>query len=140
MIQQVQHVLGYVPWMRTPLLAQRIDLDVRLYYTAVQNLVYGCGNVPQTIAESNDTPPLHCAQYVDMFFQLPAGLQCDPIQLTELRKQVQDAWYNLLQDDSRYLYDSLHSRIHACVDARAGFTVMLLFGHPFLVTYVFHLV
>ena len=28
------------------ILAQCVDLDVRLYYAAVQNLVYGCGNVP----------------------------------------------------------------------------------------------
>ena len=36
-----------------PLLAQCVDLDVLLYYAAVQNLVYGCGNVPQTTAESS---------------------------------------------------------------------------------------
>ena len=40
------------------------DLDVRLYYTAVQNVVYGCGNVPYTIGESSDTPLIHFAQHV----------------------------------------------------------------------------
>ena len=30
---------------------------------AIQNLVYGCGNVPQITAESSDTPPIHCAQH-----------------------------------------------------------------------------
>ena len=37
--QQVQHVFGFLPWMRTPLLAQCVDLVVRLYYAAVHNLV-----------------------------------------------------------------------------------------------------
>ena len=39
-------------------------LDMRLYYAAVQNLVYGCGNVPQTTVQSSNTPPKHCDQYV----------------------------------------------------------------------------
>ena len=68
--------------------AQCFDLDVCLYYVVVQNLVYGCGNVPQTTAESSDTPPIHCAQHmqqsVDMCSQLPAGLQCNPIQIAEV--------------------------------------------------------
>ena len=38
-----------------------------LYYAVVQNLVYGCGNVPQTTAESRDTSPTHVQQSVDMF-------------------------------------------------------------------------
>ena len=46
------------------LLAQCVDLDMCLYYSAIQNLVYRCGNVPQTTAESSDTPPIHCAQHV----------------------------------------------------------------------------
>ena len=82
--QDVQYVPGFLPWMLfwwLPLLAQWVDLDVRLYYAAAQNLVYGCGNVPQTTVESSVTPPLHCDQHVqepvDMFIQLPAGLQCD---------------------------------------------------------------
>ena len=45
---------------------------------AVQNLVYGCGNVPQTTAESSDIPLIHSAQHVQqsvvMSIQLPAGL------------------------------------------------------------------
>ena len=49
-----------------------------LYYAAVQNLAYGCGNIPQTTAESSDIPPMHCAQHLqqsfDMSIQLPAGL------------------------------------------------------------------
>ena len=65
--QQVQHVPGFLTWMsfgRPPLLAQCVDLDVRLYYAVMQNLVYGYWNVPQTIAENSDTPPIYCAQYV----------------------------------------------------------------------------
>ena len=30
---------------RSALLPQSVDLGVRLYYAAVQNLIYGCGNV-----------------------------------------------------------------------------------------------
>ena len=70
------------------LIAQFVDLDVRLYYAAVQDLIYGCGNVPQTTAESSDTPPIHCVQYVqqsvDMSIQLPAGLQCYPVKVVKL--------------------------------------------------------
>ena len=40
------------------LLAQYVDLDVRLFYAAVQNLVYGRGNIVQTTAESSDTQPI----------------------------------------------------------------------------------
>ena len=68
--------------------AQCVDLDELLYYAVVQNLIYGCGNVPQTIAESIDTPPIHYAQYVqqsvDMSIQLPAGLQGDRVQMAEV--------------------------------------------------------
>ena len=68
-----------------------IVLDVRLYYSAVQNLVYGCGNVPQTTAESSDTSPIHCAQHVqqsvDVSFQFRAGLQCDPIKMAKILQQ-----------------------------------------------------
>ena len=89
--------------------------------------VYGCGNVPQTTAESNDISPIHCAQHVqqsvDMSIQLPAGLQYDPVQTAELRQQVQDAWDNLSQDDIRHLYDLLHARIHAWIAARGNYTV-----------------
>ena len=70
------------------LLTQCIDFDVNLYYTAIQNLVCGCGNVPQIIAESSDTPLIHCAQHVqqsiDMSIQPLAGLQCDPVQMAEV--------------------------------------------------------
>ena len=100
---------------------------MHLYYDAVQSLVCGCGNVPQTTAESSDILPIHCAQNVqqsiNMCIHLPAGLQCDLVQMAELRQQVQDAWDNLLQDDIRLLYDLLHVRIHACVAARGGCTV-----------------
>ena len=74
------------------LLEQCDDVDMRLHYAVVQNLVYRCGNVPQTTAESSDTPPMHCAQYVpqsfDMSIQLPADLQCDPVQMAEVVEQV----------------------------------------------------
>ena len=65
----------------------------------------------------------HVQQSVDISIQRPAGLQCDPIQMAELRQQVQDAWHNLSQDDIRHLYDSLHARIHARVAARWSYTV-----------------
>ena len=39
------------------LLTQNVDPDVCLYYAAIQNLVFGYGNVPQTTAENSDTPP-----------------------------------------------------------------------------------
>ena len=61
-----------------PLLAQCVNRDERLYYATVQNLVYGCGNVPQTTANSSDTPLIHWVQHVqqsfDMSMQLPADL------------------------------------------------------------------
>ena len=109
------------------LLAQRVSLDVRLYYAAVQNLVYGCGNVPQTTAKSSDPPQLHCAQHVqksiDITIQLPSGLQCDPVQMAELRQQMQDTWDNLSQDDIRHLYDRLHARKYAYVATRGDYTM-----------------
>ena len=84
-----------------PLLTKSVDLGLHLYYAAIQNLVYGCCN-PQASAESSVTPPIHCAQHVqqsvDMSIQLPAGLQCNPIQMAKLQEQVQDAWENLSQD------------------------------------------
>ena len=92
--QQVQNVPGLLPWMlfgQPPLLAKCVDLGLQLYYAAVQNLVYGCENVPQTIAESSDTPPIHCAQHVqqsvDMSTQLPTGVQCDQDQMAEVVQQ-----------------------------------------------------
>ena len=73
------------------LLAQCVNLDVRLYYAAFPNLVYGCGNIPQTTAESSDTPLIHCAQHVqqsaDMSVQFPAGLKCEPVQMAEVVQQ-----------------------------------------------------
>ena len=73
---------------RPLLLAQCVDRDLRLYYAAVQNLVYGCENVPQTTAKSSDTPP--------MSILLPAGLRSYPIQMAEVVQQeyvlVDGAW------------------------------------------------
>ena len=86
-----QHVPGFLPWMLFGwplLLAQYLNLDVHLSYVAIQNLVYKCGNVPQTTAESGNTPPIHHAQYmqqsINMSIQLPSGLQCDPVQKAEV--------------------------------------------------------
>ena len=67
---------------------------------AVQNLVYGCRNVPQTIAKSNDTPPIDCVQHVqesvDMPIQILSSLECDPFQMAEVVQQeyvlVGGAW------------------------------------------------
>ena len=68
-----------------------IDLDMRLYCMAIQNLVYRCGNVPQTTVESSDAPPIHCVQHlqqsINMSIQLPAHLQCIPIQMAEVVQQ-----------------------------------------------------
>ena len=73
------------------LFVQCIDLDVCLYYAAIQNLVYGCENVPQTRAESSDTPPIYYAQHVqqsiDRSIQLLAGLHCDPVQIAVVVQQ-----------------------------------------------------
>ena len=74
---------GFLPWMlfrQPPLLTKFIDLDMLLYYMAVQNLVYMCGNVPQTTTESSDTPPIHCAQHVQ-------AIHCDPVQMVEVVQQ-----------------------------------------------------
>ena len=49
--------------VRTATAARKcVDLNVIVYYAAAQNLFYGCGNVPQTTAESSDTAPIHCTQ------------------------------------------------------------------------------
>ena len=91
MTQQVQHVPRFLPWIWPLLLTQCINPDVHLYYAAFQNLVYKCGNVPQTTVESSDTPSLHCAQNVkqpvDMSVYLPTDLQCDPAQMAEIVEQ-----------------------------------------------------
>ena len=105
------------------------SLDVRLYYAAIHNLVYRCGNVPQTIAESNDIPAIHCAQLVqqsiDMSIQLPAGLQCDPVQMNEVVQQeyvlVGVAW---LYHRVNFAFTSESTTVAACKvtteGARAG--------------------
>ena len=138
--QQVKHVPGFLSWMQLPLLVKCVNLDVHLFYVAVQNLFYGCGNVPYTTAESSDMPPLHCAQHVqqsiDMSIQLPEGLLCDPIQMAELQKQVQDAWHSLLQDDIWHVYECLHVRIHACVATRATLWIDVTVWAPLTVTCV----
>ena len=121
----MQHVPGFLPCMlfrRPPLLAQYVNLVLHLYCVAVQNLVYGCETDPQASPESSDTPLIRCVQHshlsIDMFIQLPVGLQCNPVQMAKLRQQVQDSWDNLSQDDIQHLYDHKHARIHACIDAR----------------------
>ena len=73
------------------LLTQCINLHLCLYIAAIQNVAYGCGNVPEITAESSRTPPIHCAQYVqqsiDMSIQLPGDLQCNPVQMAEVVQQ-----------------------------------------------------
>ena len=88
-----------LPWMWPPLLAQSVDLDVRLHYAAFQNLVYGHGNAPLTTAEISDTPinyAQHVQQSVNISIQFLAGLQCDPVQMFEVVQQeyilVGGAW------------------------------------------------
>ena len=97
-----------------------LDLDMHVYFMAMQHLGYRCVNVPQTTAESSNT---HVQQSVDMSILFPTGLQCNSVQMAKLQQQVQDAWGNLLQDDIRHLYGCLHVRIHACMAARGGYTV-----------------
>ena len=71
--------------------SQCVNLDVCLYYVAIQNLIYGCGNVPQTTAECSDTPLMlwcpTCAAIHWYALQLPAGLQFDPVQMAEVVQQ-----------------------------------------------------
>ena len=55
---------------RPLLVAQCVDLDVRMYYVTVQNLVYVC--------RSSDKTPIHSTQHVqhsiEMSIQVPTGL------------------------------------------------------------------
>ena len=102
MTQQVLKVLDFFPGccLGDTTVRTLRHLDVRLYYAAVQNLIYGCGNVPQISAQSSDTPPIHYVQHVkqsvDMSIQLPSGLKCDHVQTAELLQQecvlVGGAW------------------------------------------------
>ena len=74
---------------------------MRLYYAAVQNLVYGRGYIPQTTAECSDRLQIHGVQHVNnpsiMPIQLPAGLQCDSVQMDEVVQEgyvlVGGAWF-----------------------------------------------
>ena len=55
---------------------------------------------PLCTGENSDTPPIHCVQHVlhsnDMSIQLPAGQQCEPVQMAEIVQQeyilVRGAW------------------------------------------------
>ena len=71
--------------------ARTVRRFVCLYYAADQNLVYGCRNVPRITAESSDTQPIHCTQHVqqsvNISIQLPADIQCDPVQMAEVVQQ-----------------------------------------------------
>ena len=61
---QVQHVPGFLSWTlfgQPLLLVLSINLAMHLYYTAVQNLVYGCGNVSQTTKHTTVTLHPTCA-------------------------------------------------------------------------------
>ena len=48
-------------------------------------------DVPQTNAENSDTKTIYCAQHmhqsIDKSIQLPAGPQCDPIQMAQIVQQ-----------------------------------------------------
>ena len=83
----------------------------------------------------------HVQQSVDMSIQLPAGLQCNPVQMAEVQQQVHNAWDNLSQDDIWHLYERLHVRIHACVDVNGGtLCADVTFSAVFTVKCVPHLV
>ena len=62
----------------------------------------------------------HVQQTVDISIQLPAGLQCDLVQMAELRQQVQAAWESLSKVDIRHHHNRLRVRIYAYVAARRG--------------------
>ena len=93
--QQVEHVPGFITWMlfgRPSLLAQSVDLDVRLYYAAVQNLVYGCGNVPQTTAKSSEnttyTPKQHVQQSVICPSSFPQACNSTPFEWLKFNRST----------------------------------------------------
>ena len=124
---QVQHVYGFLPWMRQLLLAHCV-----MYVRSTQSTTwFMCGKVPQTTVKSSNRPSIHCAQHVqqsvDMSIQLPAGLQCKPSQMAELQQQVQDAWA-IYRRMTFSTYDRLHVTIHACVVARGSYTVYWCLG------------
>ena len=94
---------------------------VCVYYAAVQNLVHGCGNVPQTIAESSDTLPIHCAQQVeqsvDMSNQLLAGFNAIPFKWLKLfiRSTYSSAGYGCtLEWMLQTLFTSQSTIVTAC--------------------------
>ena len=120
--QQVQYVPGFLPWMLFgwPLLfAQCVELDVHLYYAAIQNLVCRCGNDPQTTAEGSDTPLIHSDQHMHQPSMCPSSfLQTYNSTLFQIA-----AWDNLSQDDIWNFYDHLHARIHICIVAREDCTM-----------------
>ena len=92
---------------RPSLLAQCVGLDVRL---SVPSRTWSTGrNVPQAIDESSDTPQIHCAQHVqqsvDMSIQLPAGLQCDPVQMAEVLRTFQQVYVLF---DGAWLYSRVN--------------------------------
>ena len=106
-----RHGSEFLPWIlfgRPLLLAQCVDLDVRLYYVVVQNLVYGCGNVPQVTTERSDTPSILLQQSVDRSTQVSAGLQCDPIQMAEVVQQE----YVLVGGSRLYLRVNVGNSVH----------------------------
>ena len=73
-------------------------------------------------ARSPDLSPIeHVAVWDMMMRELTLSSKLATT-FAKLRERVQDAWENLAQDDIRYLYDSLHASIHACVAARGGYT------------------
>ena len=110
--------------------------------TCVYTTGVGMFHRPLLKAATHHDCTQHVQQSTDMSIQLPAGLQCDPVQMAELRQQVQDAWDNLLRDDIRYLYDRLHARIHAYVYSSGGDALCnnMIVCAPLIVTCVFHLV
>ena len=118
------------------LLAKCVDLNVRLYYSAVQNLVYGRGNVLQTTAERSDTPPIHCAQgvqqSVDMSIQLPAGVQWNPLKWPNC-----DNGCKMLGAISRRMafgtsITGCYSEYKPALPPEGSTLLMWLFGHPLL--------
>ena len=130
---------------RPPLLALCVDLDVRLYYSVVQNMVYGYGNVLQSTAESSDTPSIHCDQHfqqsVDMSILLPGGLQCDPVQMTynDNRFKTLGTMYHRMTFDT-FVAVCMREYTPALLPERTTLFINVIVWAPLIVTCVLHLI
>ena len=68
------HICSDLRSLPLALTIQCIYLDVHLYYVAVQNLVYGFGNVQLTTVDNFETPLKHQANVCGNFWIWPSTL------------------------------------------------------------------